>query len=139
MTASASPPSAQPFGVLLVEDDPVQRMSAAEALRAAGLDVVEVPTVDGAISALDARAGLRAMVVDVELTGETMNGFTLAKAVAARWPEVAILVVSGVREPAEDQLPAGARFLRKPYEVQELTSSVFSLVERRAQGLDEPL
>ncbi len=121
-----------PFGVLLVEDDPVQRMNAAEALRAAGLDVVEVPGIDLAIAALDRQPGLRVMITDVQLVGETMDGFTFARAAAARWPEVAILVVSGVREPAEDQLPVGARFLHKPYEARELTSAVFSLVERRA-------
>jgi CheY-like chemotaxis protein len=128
---------ASPFGVLLVEDDPVQRMNAAEALRAAGLDVVEAPGLDLAIAALDRHPRLRALVVDVELVGETMDGFAFAQAVAARWPALAILVVSGVRQPAEDQLPAGARFLSKPYEAQELASTVFSLVERRVAGLEE--
>lgn len=128
---------AHPFTVLLVEDDPVQRMSAAEVLREAGMAVVETGGIDEAVRALDAQPGLRAVITDVNLVGEAMTGFTLAKAVAARWPEVALVVTSGVTEPAEDQLPAGARFLRKPFEAQELTSTVFSLVERRAQGLDE--
>lgn len=127
------------FGVLLVEDDPMQRMSAAEALRASGLDVVESGSIDGAVAALDGHAGLRAMVADVDLVGEAMTGFMLAKAVAARWPDLVLLVVSGVAVPAADQLPAGARFLRKPYDVRELAGMLRALVERRAQGLaDEP-
>lgn len=122
---------ANTFSVLLVEDDALQRMCTAEELRAIGLDVVEAVGIDGAITALEGHPGLRAMVADVDLAGEPTAGILLARAVALRWPELAILVASGRNEPMVGQLPAGTRFLRKPYDVRELAGVMRSLVEHR--------
>ena len=136
-TASALPATDGPaISVLLVEDDPVQRMEAADLLREAGLAVVEAGTVDAAVTELDRITNLRVLITDVDLTGESLNGFTLAKAVAARWPQIGILIVSGVTTPISGQLPPASRFLRKPYEPHELTAAVFSIVEQRADGTD---
>ena len=88
--------------VLVVEDEPVQLMAMAAALGDAGFEVAEAKGVDAATAHLTARPEIVAMIADVDLAGETLTGFTLAKAVAARWPEVAILVVSGLATPAED-------------------------------------
>jgi DNA-binding NtrC family response regulator len=82
--------------VLLVEDNPVQLMGAAAALQDAGYEVAEASTVEAAQAHLAARPELVAMVADVDLAGGPLTGFTLAKAVAARWPEIAILIVSGL-------------------------------------------
>ena len=136
----ADDPPASPvrINVLLVEDSPMQRLNAAEGLRAMGFHGVEVPGIDGAIKALN-QDGFDVMISDVDLVGETMTGFLLAKAVAARWPEVAILVVSGMTEPASDQLPAGAEFLAKPYTERQLTNAVRSLMDSRADDAGEML
>ncbi|MEA1832620.1 response regulator [Methylobacterium durans] len=134
--ADASVPTA--FGVLIVEDVPVQRMAAASALRDAGLRVAEASTVDGATAALDADPDIRIMVTDIDLVGEPLTGLTLAKAVAARWPEIALLIVSGVVVPEPEALPQGARFLRKPFEAETLLGAVRDLVATRAAGALEP-
>lgn len=119
------------LAVLIVEDDPVQLMGAAAALRDAGYEVAEASTVEAAQAHLAARPELVAMVADVDLAGEPLSGFTLAKAVAARWPEVAILIVSGVEWPSEEQMPMGARFLRKPFALEGLAQALRAVLAAR--------
>ena len=117
--------------VLVVEDEPVQLMAMTEALLDAGFEVAEATGVDAAVAHLTARPEIVAMVADVDLAGEPLTGFTLAKAVAARWPEVAILVVSGLASPAEDQLPMGARFMPKPFSDEMLVDATRRLISAR--------
>src|SRR6478735_12553353 len=121
--------------VLLVEDDPLQLMDASAALREAGFEVAEASTIDAAQAHLAARPELVAMVADVDLAGEPLSGFTLAKAVAARWPEVAILIVSGVEWPSEEQMPMGARFLRKPFAPGGLAEALRAVLTARGTTL----
>jgi DNA-binding NtrC family response regulator len=120
--------------VLLVKDDPVQLMNASAALRDTGYEVAEASTVEAAQAHLAARPELVAMVADVDLAGGPLTGFTLAKAVAARWPEIAILIVSGLEWPAEGQMPAGARFLRKPFAPEALAEALRTVLT--ARGID---
>ncbi len=122
--------------VLLVEDDPVQLMEAAASLRDAGFAVAEAATVEAAQAHLAARPELVALVADVDLPGEPLSGFTLAKAVAARWPERAILIVSGSAWPEEGAMPMGAGFLRKPFTADGLAKALRSVL--MARGLDSP-
>ncbi|AWN39071.1 response regulator [Methylobacterium radiodurans] len=131
MTAGDAPDT---FAVLLVEDESLQMMAAAGALRDAGLRVVEAPTVEAATSALAAEPELRVLVADIDLGGEPLTGLMLAKAAAARWPDIDVLIVSGVMNPETEALPAGARFLKKPFEPEALVDAVCGLVEARAAG-----
>jgi DNA-binding response OmpR family regulator len=119
------------LAVLLVEDDPLQLMDASAALREAGFEVAEASTIKAAQAHLAARPELVAMIADVDLTGEPLSGFTLAKAVAARWPELAIMIVSGVEWPGEEQMPMGARFLRKPFTPEVLAEGLQALLVTR--------
>ncbi|MCJ2086009.1 response regulator [Methylobacterium sp. E-005] len=122
--------------VLLVEDDPVQLMEAAASLRDAGYEVAEASTIEAAQAHLAARPELVAMVADVDLAGEPLTGFTLAKAVAARWPERAILIVSGLVWPAEGAMPMGAGYLRKPFTADGLAKALRAVLA--ARGLEGP-
>ncbi|MGV7033796.1 response regulator [Methylobacterium symbioticum] len=128
------PAATAPLAVLLVEDVPVQMMAAAGALRDAGMRVTEAPTVEAATTALADDPDLRVLVADIDLGGEPLTGLTLAKAVAARWPDVSVLIVSGIVTPEPDALPAAARFLRKPFEPESLAEAVRGLVEARNAG-----
>ncbi|MEL6061731.1 MULTISPECIES: response regulator [unclassified Methylobacterium] len=131
----ADPFAPQP-AVLLVEDDPVQLMEAAAALREAGYAVAEASTVAAAQAHLAARPELVAMVADVDLAGAPLTGFSLAKAVAARWPERAILIVSGLVWPAEGEMPMGAGYLRKPFTADGLAKALRAVLT--ARGLEGP-
>lgn len=123
------------LAVLLAEDDPLQLMSASAALREAGFDVAEASTVEAAQGHLAQRSEIAAMIADVDLGGDPLTGFTLAKAVAARWPEVAILIVSGVAWPGEGQMPVGAHFLPKPFEPEALVVALRTALAARGVGL----
>jgi FixJ family two-component response regulator len=57
---------------------------------------------------------IAALVTDIEMPG-LMDGLTLAQTAAARWPSIAIVIVSGRRLPSPDELPNHAYFLTKPY------------------------
>jgi DNA-binding NtrC family response regulator len=119
----ADPFAPQP-AVLLVEDDPVQLMEAAAALREAGYAVAEASTVAAAQAHLAARPELVAMVADVDLAG------------APRWPERAILIVSGLVWPAEGEMPMGAGYLRKPFTADGLAKALRAVLT--ARGLEGP-
>jgi DNA-binding NtrC family response regulator len=123
------------IAVLLVEDHPLQLMEAASNLREAGYEVAEAATVEAAQAHLAARPELVAMVADVDLAGEPLTGFTLAKAVAARWPEIAILIVSGLFSPSDGDMPMGAHFLRKPFTGDVLVRALQSALEARGVGV----
>lgn len=122
------------LAVLIVEDNPVQLMAAAAVLRDAGYAVAEAATVDAAQAHLAAHPELVAVVADVDLTGEPLSGFTLAKAVAAGSAELALLIVSGVAWRAEEQMPMGARYLRKPFTPEGLANAVRAVLAARGIG-----
>lgn len=121
--------------VLIAEDEPLQLMAASAAVREAGYEVAEASTVEAAQAHLAARPELVAMIADVDLGGDPLNGFTLAKAVAARWPEIAILIVSGFAWPTEGQMPMGAHFLPKPFSREGLVEALRAALAARGIGL----
>lgn len=57
-----------------------------------------------------------------------LTGVDLAKLVAGVYPEIGILVTSGRYHVGADILPAGARFLPKPYDLGFLSSLVRELM-----------
>ncbi len=82
--------------VLIVEDEPLIRMYAADLLEEDGFDVVEATTARAALAILEQRNGdVSALFTDVDMPGD-MNGLELAGIVYSRWPHIAILVTSGV-------------------------------------------
>jgi two-component system, response regulator PdtaR len=100
--------------VLLVEDEPLIRMLAADLLEDEGFEVIEAATARAALSILEKRNGdVDALFTDVDMPGD-MNGLELAGIVHSRWPRVALLVTSGVVR-VSTSLPGGGVFLGKPY------------------------
>lgn len=99
--------------VLVVDDDALIRFDLAEALAEAGYRVLEAGSVLEAIAVLG-QGPIDALVTDIDMPG-ALNGLDLARLVAAMGQGAALLVVSGGRRPGAAELPAGARFLPKPY------------------------
>ena len=50
----------------------------------------------------------------------SMDGLKLAHAVRNRWPPIKIIVGLGRERVAEQYLPAGGRFVAKPYDLGEI-------------------
>jgi len=106
--------------ILVVEDEFLLRMDAAEMVAAAGFAVVEAANADEAIEILEARSDIAVVFTDIQMPG-AMDGLRLARAVRGRWPPIKIVATSGHLTFAETDLPEGGRFLPKPYSAIEVT------------------
>ncbi len=109
--------------VLVVEDEPLTRMSAIDVIEAAGYAVLEASNADEAIALLETRPEIRVVFTDIEMPG-SMNGLKLAFAVRERWPPVTLIVASGRIQPLRTELPPQTKFLRKPYRDEEILSAI---------------
>jgi CheY-like chemotaxis protein len=114
--------------VLVVEDDSLVRMDAAEMMEGLGYAVVEAGDAVEAIRLLESRLAVTVMLTDVEMPG-SMNGLKLAQAVRERWPPIKIIVTSGQVKLDEGELPDGGRFLPKPYTHSQFRSTLREMTE----------
>jgi CheY-like chemotaxis protein len=115
--------------VLVVEDEPLLRMDAIEAIDAAGFDVVEAAGADEAIAILERRSDIRLVFTDIQMPG-SMDGLKLAHFVKGRWPPIKIIATSGHAQITESDLPEGSRFLPKPYAVAQVASTIDQLIRQ---------
>src|SRR6202046_5037112 len=106
--------------VLIVEDEFLLRLDAADMIGAAGFEVVEAGNADEAIEILEARPDITVVFTDIQMPG-SMDGLKLARAVRGRWPPIKIVATSGHVHVSETDLPEGGRFLPKPYSPREVT------------------
>lgn len=112
--------------ILVVEDETFTRMDVVEILRAAGFDIVEAANADEAIQMLERNSGIHLVFTDIDMPG-SMNGLKLAAAVRDRWPPVRIIATSGHFKIQLGDLPAGARFISKPYQPAQIISAIREL------------
>lgn len=117
--------------MLVVDDEAIVRMNAAEHLELEGYEVLEAENAAAALAALAVRPDVGVLFTDVHMPGE-LDGMELAREVHARWPDILILVTSGRLRPSNDDIPDDGRFLPKPYMGEALTRSVAELIERHA-------
>lgn len=106
--------------VLIVEDEFLLRMDAAEMIEAAGFEIVEAGNADQAIEILESRRDITVVFTDIQMPG-SMDGLKLAQAVRGGWPPVKIVATSGRPNVGERDLPEGGRFLPKPYSPRQVT------------------
>jgi len=119
-----------PLGViLLVEDEPLVRLVAADILTDAHFRVIEAADAQEALTVLKAEIGVDVVVSDVEMP-PGMTGFDLAWQVQRGWPWIGLLIASGREWPRENDLPPGAAFLAKPYSQATLVSHVRAAAEK---------
>ncbi|WP_262027344.1 response regulator [Microvirga sp. Mcv34] len=120
----------KPLGViLLVEDEPLVRLVAAEILMEAHFRVIEAADAEEALTVLKAEIGIDVVLSDVEMP-PGMTGFDLAWKVRRTWPWIGLVIASGREWPRENDLPPGAVFLGKPYSQAALLAHVRTAVER---------
>jgi DNA-binding response OmpR family regulator len=104
----------RPFA-LVVDDDVLILIDAAEILANAGFRPLEAGDADAAEALLLEYADeIVLLFTDVQMPG-SRDGFALARMTSERWPEIGILVASGLANPDPGLLPEGAMFLRKPF------------------------
>jgi two-component system, response regulator PdtaR len=119
--ASEKPPT-----ILIVEDEFIIALGAAETFRKAGFQTVEASNADEAMAILEARRDIDVVFTDVWMPG-SMDGLTLAHRVRKRWPPVKIIVTSGHHSFRAGDLPNGGVFVQKPYSDRCLTEALAEL------------
>jgi CheY-like chemotaxis protein len=117
--------------ILIVEDDFLIRMHAAEMIADAGFDVIEAASADEAIAILEDRLDITVVVTDVQMPG-SMDGLKLAAAIRGRWPPIKIIATSGLVDVRQDDLPEGGRFLPKPYSPEQIIGALRELTNSTA-------
>jgi two-component system, response regulator PdtaR len=115
--------------VLIVEDEMLVRINAAEAIDAAGFEVIEAANTDEAILILEKRSDIGLIFTDIHMPG-AMDGLKLAHFVKGRWPPIKIIATSGHAKITARELPAGGRFVAKPYVVAEVTNAIHELIQQ---------
>jgi CheY-like chemotaxis protein len=96
-------------------------MHAVSLVADADFDTVEASNADDAIAILEARKDIRIVFTDINMPG-SMDGLRLAHAIRRRWPPIELILTSGDFQVDGNELPRRGRFIRKPYDPEEVIS-----------------
>jgi len=113
--------------VLIVEDDPSLRLLCRVNLELEHYRVLEAETMAQAI-ALVGSEPIDVVLLDLHV-GED-HGFTLLPYLRESRPEAAVCLLSGTSENDPEQLEGVHAFIRKPFELEDLTGTVQRLLAR---------
>lgn len=119
--------------ILVVDDNGVLRMHAAELLKEAGYDVLEAPDSETAVGLLETRTDIRLLFTDVQLPAGR-DGLSLAQQVKKQWPDVLLLITSGGPKVMDEAIPHDARFLTKPYSNREVLGHVEAMIKNQTEA-----
>jgi CheY-like chemotaxis protein len=100
--------------VLVVEDEPLLRMSAVDMVETAGFVAATAANAAEAIKILESRLDIRIVFSDIDMP-LGIDGMKLAAIIRSRWPPIEIILVSGYFDPGAVSLPPRAKFFPKPY------------------------
>ena len=117
-----------PLEVLVVEDEPLVRIVATDAIADSGIMAWEAGDAAEALQMLDRRPHIGLIVTDVNMPGE-MDGLALAGRVSEDRPDVSVIVTSGHAVVGADGIPDGGAFLPKPYRTERLVELVHRTLE----------
>jgi CheY-like chemotaxis protein len=113
--------------ILVVEDETLIRLWAADLLEENGFSVLEAENAEAALKVLESRSDVKLLFTDVQMPG-SINGMELAREVHARWPHVLLVITSGRERPKRAEIPDDGRFVAKPYSGEELLGQVKDLL-----------
>jgi CheY-like chemotaxis protein len=120
-----------PATVLVVEDDVLVRALLADALREAGLSVIEAARADEALSYFEAGGEADIVFSDVEMPGP-LNGLQLAHRLRQDYPSLPIILTSGSL--GTQQVRGVAQFVPKPFSLERAVALVLATLGRSQQG-----
>lgn len=115
----------RPSVVLLVEDEILIRLVAAETLRDEGFTVLEAGNADEAMALVRAGQDFALLITDIRMPG-SMDGVALAAAVKEIRPTVPVVLLSSHISP--DMSHCADAFLSKPFRPSELYDLVTNLI-----------
>lgn len=124
-----NPKDEAPVVILVAEDEALVRLLANDMLTNADYRVVEAHDGQEALSILSEQNTVHAIFTDVNMPH--VDGLALAKIVRERWPHIGLLITSG--KPLPCALPAGARFIGKPYRHEDVLQELKAVITETAQ------
>lgn len=122
--------SASRKAILVVDDVILVRMLVVKHLRDNGFTVIEAGGAQDALHLLEQNDEIGVVFSDVALS-EGGDGFALAGQIRARWPEVGVILGSGVDDLAARAWRANypAPILRKPYDLPEVADRLRTMLQ----------
>lgn len=118
--------------ILIVEDEILIRMDAADYFADEGFHVLEAGSADEALVLLESRDDIDFVFSDINMPG-SLDGLELCRRVSERWPRIGAIITSGMMRPAKSALPKRTLFFEKPYEFKRLLESLQWLGVSRAE------
>ena len=100
--------------VLVVEDEPVLRMSAVDMVEDAGFEVAEAADATQAVRILERRTDIRIVFTDIDMP-RGVDGMEMAVLIRDRWPPIHIVLTSGAVQASDVEMPPRSVFFAKPY------------------------
>jgi len=124
--------SASSERILLVDDDESVRTATARLLRGLGYDVIEASNAREALHMLDEGRG-RIQTVVTDMVMPLMSGADLAHEIGLRFPECAVVIVSGYLRvgSVDEELRDRVVFVEKPFTLETITAGVREAQRRR--------
>jgi CheY-like chemotaxis protein len=112
--------------ILIVEDEVLTRIAAAEFLRDCGFTVIEAANAEEARLVLTSRAYVDLVFTDIQMPGD-MDGRSLAGWLARQKPDLPVILTSARLE--GDAASRGQRrFVRKPYHLSDIEQQIRELL-----------
>jgi CheY-like chemotaxis protein len=124
---AAAPSAPRSAVVLLVDDEPLVRLSTAEGLRELGYEVREVGTAAEALEALRLGLDPDAIITDHMMPG--MSGAQLAAELRTLRPGLPVLMITGYANLPPEQT-RGLRVLAKPFRQADLATALAEMLAR---------
>jgi len=121
--------------ILIVEDDDAVRVLSARALEKAGHTIEMACNGAAGLKCIEGASGRYDLVVS-DIRMPEMDGIELAKAAAAKFPALKIMLVTGYadqRERAEDLNGVIVDVVQKPFTLAEIRSRVEKALDRPAR------
>jgi CheY-like chemotaxis protein len=113
--------------VLVVEDEGLVRLDAAETLRDAGFEVVEAADAGQALDVVKRGKRIDLLFTDINMPGP-IDGLELAWRVNSLKPRIHLLLTSGKVKPGRCQIPDDGAFIAKPYSPEAVTRAVTAIL-----------
>ncbi len=113
--------------ILVVEDQALIRMAAADALEELGFSPFEAGDASEALTLLSRHPEIELLFTDVNMPG-AMDGVALARRACQVRPGLGVIVTSAKERVG--QVPGGGTFLPKPYRPQQLAEALKRNISR---------
>jgi len=104
----------QKLKVLVVDDEELIVDQLVDTFEAAGFDVATASNAIDAHTVLEDSGDISLVVTDIRMPGR-VNGLVFGQVVREMHPDMPIIIVSGVSEPDDRDVPSGATFIPKPF------------------------